>query len=319
MRLLDKVNKIGTTVVMATHDQAIVDAMRKRVIELDTGQGRPRPVPRGVLLACAGRVYFRETASGLRSNGTVAFAAMSTAFIALFLFGLAAADRPRVRPGHRGLHRQRAGRRLPRGPGQARDGGPAQGDCCSRSKPSSRSSTRQEEAVRAVQRAVREPALGHRERRPRGVSPRRSASSSRDTSKYEQITAALGCESIEDGTDRVPSRRRAQGERLPRAARPALDDHARAVARRARRSRSSCSASAVALGREHAADGDVRSAQGDRHHAAGGRHELAHPHAVPDRGAGRVARRRRVRGRRAVAGQGRVHRSAPRAAPVAAR
>jgi cell division transport system ATP-binding protein len=38
MRLLDKVNKIGTTVVMATHDQAIVDAMRKRVIELEKGK-----------------------------------------------------------------------------------------------------------------------------------------------------------------------------------------------------------------------------------------------------------------------------------------
>jgi cell division transport system ATP-binding protein len=38
MRLLDKVNRIGTTVVMATHDQAIVDAMRKRVIELDSGR-----------------------------------------------------------------------------------------------------------------------------------------------------------------------------------------------------------------------------------------------------------------------------------------
>jgi cell division transport system permease protein len=33
--------------------------------------------------------YFKETASGLRRNGIVAFAAMSTAFIALFLFGLA--------------------------------------------------------------------------------------------------------------------------------------------------------------------------------------------------------------------------------------
>ena len=32
--------------------------------------------------------YLRETASGLRRNGIVAFAAMSTAFIALFLFGL---------------------------------------------------------------------------------------------------------------------------------------------------------------------------------------------------------------------------------------
>ena len=33
--------------------------------------------------------FFRETATGLRRNGTMAFAAMSTAFIALFLFGLA--------------------------------------------------------------------------------------------------------------------------------------------------------------------------------------------------------------------------------------
>ena len=38
MRLLDRVNRIGTTVVMATHDQAIVDAMRRRVIELDSGK-----------------------------------------------------------------------------------------------------------------------------------------------------------------------------------------------------------------------------------------------------------------------------------------
>lgn len=38
MRLLDKVNRIGTTVVMATHDQAIVDAMRRRVIEVDAGK-----------------------------------------------------------------------------------------------------------------------------------------------------------------------------------------------------------------------------------------------------------------------------------------
>jgi cell division transport system ATP-binding protein len=38
MRLLDKVNRIGTTILMATHDQAIVDAMRKRVIELDKGK-----------------------------------------------------------------------------------------------------------------------------------------------------------------------------------------------------------------------------------------------------------------------------------------
>jgi cell division transport system ATP-binding protein len=37
MRLLDRINRTGTTVVMATHDRSIVDAMRRRVIELDRG------------------------------------------------------------------------------------------------------------------------------------------------------------------------------------------------------------------------------------------------------------------------------------------
>ena len=37
MRLLDRINRTGTTVVMATHDRGIVDAMRRRVIELDRG------------------------------------------------------------------------------------------------------------------------------------------------------------------------------------------------------------------------------------------------------------------------------------------
>ncbi len=38
MRLLDRINRQGTTVVMATHDQAIVNQMRKRVIELVDGR-----------------------------------------------------------------------------------------------------------------------------------------------------------------------------------------------------------------------------------------------------------------------------------------
>lgn len=38
MRLLDRINRSGTTVVMATHDSNIVDQMRKRVIELEGGQ-----------------------------------------------------------------------------------------------------------------------------------------------------------------------------------------------------------------------------------------------------------------------------------------
>ncbi len=38
MKLLDRINRLGTTVVMATHDNAIVDAMRRRVIELVDGK-----------------------------------------------------------------------------------------------------------------------------------------------------------------------------------------------------------------------------------------------------------------------------------------
>jgi cell division transport system ATP-binding protein len=37
MRLLDRINRAGTTVVMATHNAEVVDAMRRRVIELDSG------------------------------------------------------------------------------------------------------------------------------------------------------------------------------------------------------------------------------------------------------------------------------------------
>ena len=38
MQLLDRINRTGTTVVMATHDYHIVDSMRRRVIELDGGK-----------------------------------------------------------------------------------------------------------------------------------------------------------------------------------------------------------------------------------------------------------------------------------------
>jgi cell division transport system ATP-binding protein len=38
MKLLDRINRTGTTVVMATHDAGVVDQMRKRVIELGNGR-----------------------------------------------------------------------------------------------------------------------------------------------------------------------------------------------------------------------------------------------------------------------------------------
>jgi len=53
-RLLEQINETGTTVVVATHDQQVVDAMRRRVVQLDHGRlirdeargryGAPEPV-----------------------------------------------------------------------------------------------------------------------------------------------------------------------------------------------------------------------------------------------------------------------------------
>ena len=37
MKLLDRINRTGATVIMATHDSTIVDQMRRRVLELDDG------------------------------------------------------------------------------------------------------------------------------------------------------------------------------------------------------------------------------------------------------------------------------------------
>ncbi len=38
MKLLDRINRTGTTIVMATHDHAIVDAMNRRVVALEAGR-----------------------------------------------------------------------------------------------------------------------------------------------------------------------------------------------------------------------------------------------------------------------------------------
>lgn len=38
MKLLDRINRTGTTIIMATHDHAIVDAMKRRVVDLEQGK-----------------------------------------------------------------------------------------------------------------------------------------------------------------------------------------------------------------------------------------------------------------------------------------
>jgi cell division transport system ATP-binding protein len=38
MLLLERINRTGTTVLMATHDPGIVNSMRRRVVELEFGR-----------------------------------------------------------------------------------------------------------------------------------------------------------------------------------------------------------------------------------------------------------------------------------------
>ena len=38
MKVLDEINKMGTTIIMVTHDTEIVNRMKKKVILLDSGR-----------------------------------------------------------------------------------------------------------------------------------------------------------------------------------------------------------------------------------------------------------------------------------------
>ena len=89
MRILDRINKTGTTVVMATHDHAIVDAMRRRVVQLERGR---------IVRDQAGGLYDRRggaTGPGTRGDIEVPPAAASETTVEI-----PAVDRPiATRPG----------------------------------------------------------------------------------------------------------------------------------------------------------------------------------------------------------------------------
>ena len=103
MKLLDRINRTGTTVLMATHDAGIVDQMRKRVIELDDGrvirdqtQGvygfqhcpptrEPRREPPLLMQL---RYVFTELGQGLRRNLSMHMAVILTLFVSLTLVGM---------------------------------------------------------------------------------------------------------------------------------------------------------------------------------------------------------------------------------------
>ena len=122
MRLLDRINRTGTTVIVATHDAGMVDQMRRRVIELDRGvlvrdqaarglrhrqrhrRGRRRIAHRGDGRAGAGRrasrqlrrpylmpvsagYVSREAVTNLWRNRLMTVAAILTVAVSLALVG----------------------------------------------------------------------------------------------------------------------------------------------------------------------------------------------------------------------------------------
>ena len=89
MRLLERINRTGTTVVMATHDERIVDQMRKRVVELEHGKV-VRDQERGCTTLAFRLSYIAvEAYRGFRRNLLLAISMVIIVAISLTLFGIA--------------------------------------------------------------------------------------------------------------------------------------------------------------------------------------------------------------------------------------
>ena len=90
MQLLYRINRTGTTVVMATHDREMVDKMRKRVIALENGDGHPRRAPRRLRRPpeMRAKLFVSEAVRSIGANLSTTVAATMTVLIGMFLLGL---------------------------------------------------------------------------------------------------------------------------------------------------------------------------------------------------------------------------------------
>ena len=103
MQLLYRINQTGSTVLVATHDVAMVDKMRRRVIELSEGQDRARRAGRRLRRqreharvrhpdAERARVrpvfFLREALRALKRNAIPSFAAMATVLVTVLVLGV---------------------------------------------------------------------------------------------------------------------------------------------------------------------------------------------------------------------------------------
>ena len=104
MQLLYRINQTGTTVLVATHDVAMVDRMRRRVIELAEGRivrdeqagalRGPRVdarVRRSAMRSAQGMrpiFFLREAMRSLKRNAIPSFAAMATVLVTVLVLGV---------------------------------------------------------------------------------------------------------------------------------------------------------------------------------------------------------------------------------------
>ena len=104
MQLLYRINRTGTTVVVATHDKAMVDRMRRRVIEVSqrprssatSGSAATRPTSRrgefgalwGEGLGVRFGFFLREALRALRRNAVPSFAAVATVLVTVLVLGV---------------------------------------------------------------------------------------------------------------------------------------------------------------------------------------------------------------------------------------
>ena len=97
MRLLDRINRQGTTVVMATHDADIVNQMRKRVIELHGGHViREQWRLRGGELTMKLRFILSEVGKGLARNRAMSVAVIIVTYVSLLFVGVAGLSQMQV-------------------------------------------------------------------------------------------------------------------------------------------------------------------------------------------------------------------------------
>ena len=66
MQLLYRIQRTGTTVLMATHDREMVDKMRRRVVALEDAPHRPRRPPRRLHLGGRAMTHGRMGGSSAR-------------------------------------------------------------------------------------------------------------------------------------------------------------------------------------------------------------------------------------------------------------